>query len=90
MKSLTFIIISLGSGALAGLILSGMNMFVVEPLIDKAIDLETAKAITSGENDPILVNKIHIGSGKNQEVLWRIHFGNGFWLASWNSLYVLP
>ncbi len=50
MKSFTFIIISLGSGALAGLILAGMNMLVVEPLIDKAIDMETAKAVTLGEN----------------------------------------
>jgi len=50
MKSFTFIIISLGSGALAGLILAAMNMVVVEPLIDKAIDMETAKAVTLGEN----------------------------------------
>ncbi|MEJ7641172.1 MAG: CbtA family protein [Candidatus Nitrosocosmicus sp.] len=50
MKSLTFILISLGSGALAGLILAGMNMFVVEPFIDKAIGMETTKAIDMGEH----------------------------------------
>ena len=50
MKSLTFILVSLGSGALAGLILAGMNVFVVEPFVDKAIGLETAKAIDLGEN----------------------------------------
>ncbi len=52
MKSLTFILISIGSGALAGLILAGMNMFVVEPIVDKAIVLETSKAIDMGENVP--------------------------------------
>jgi predicted cobalt transporter CbtA len=50
MKPLTFILISLGSGALAGLILAGLNLFVVEPYIDTAIGLETSKAIDSGEN----------------------------------------
>src|SRR5919107_339573 len=52
MKSLTFILISVGSGALAGLILAGMNMLVVEPFVDKAIGLETAKAIEIRENVP--------------------------------------
>ena len=52
MKSLTFILISMGSGALAGLILAGMNMFVVEPYVDKAIGMETAKAIDLGKNVP--------------------------------------
>src|SRR5918997_5559925 len=52
MKSLTFILISIGSGALAGLILAAMNMFLVEPYVDKAIGLETAKAIDLGKNVP--------------------------------------
>jgi len=50
MKSLTFVVISLLSGALAGIILAGMNLFVVEPFIDKAIGIETDKSINSGEN----------------------------------------
>ena len=50
MKSLTFVLISIVSGAIAGVILAGMNMIVVEPLIDKAIGIETANAIASGEN----------------------------------------
>ncbi len=50
MKSLTFILISIISGAIAGIILAGMNLFVLEPIIDKAISLETAKIIASGEN----------------------------------------
>lgn len=50
MKSLTFVLISIGSGALAGLILAAMNMFLVEPYVDIAIGMETAKAIDLGEN----------------------------------------
>lgn len=49
MKSLTFIIISLLSGVIAGLILSSINLFVVEPYIDKAIGIEVDKNIASGE-----------------------------------------
>ncbi len=49
MKSITFIFISLFSGALSGLILAGVNLLVVEPFIDKTISLETSKAIASGK-----------------------------------------
>jgi hypothetical protein len=49
MKSLTFIIISLLSGILAGLILAGVNLFVVEPYIDQAIGIEVNNSIASGE-----------------------------------------
>ena len=50
MKSITFIFISLFSGAISGLVLAGMNLIVVEPFIDKAIGLETNKAIASGKH----------------------------------------
>ena len=50
MKSLTFVLISIFSGAISGLILAGMNLVVVEPFIDKAIGIETADVIASGEN----------------------------------------
>jgi len=50
MKSITIILISVISGAIAGLILAGMNMLIVEPLIDKAIEIETSNAMNSGEN----------------------------------------
>lgn len=50
MKSLIFVIVSLVSGAISGLIFSGMNLVVVEPFIDKAIGLETSKAVAAGEN----------------------------------------
>ena len=50
MKSLTFILISLASGAIAGVVLAGMNMLLVEPYIDKAIGFETNKAIAAGEH----------------------------------------
>jgi predicted cobalt transporter CbtA len=50
MKSITFIFISLFSGAISGLILAGMNLIVVEPFIDKAIGFETARHIAAGEH----------------------------------------
>ena len=50
MKSLLFVFISLVSGAISGLVLAGMNLVVVEPFIDKAIGLETSKAVAAGEN----------------------------------------
>ncbi len=50
MKSISFILISVISGAIAGLILAGMNMLIIEPLIDKAIEIETSNAMNSGEN----------------------------------------
>lgn len=50
MKSITFILISAMSGIFAGLILAGINMVVVEPIIDRAIEIENSKAISSGEN----------------------------------------
>ena len=50
MKSRTFIFISIFSGAISGIILAGMNLLVVEPFIDKAIGIETNKAIASGKH----------------------------------------
>ena len=50
MKSITFIFISLFSGAISGLILAGMNLIVVEPFIDKAIGFETARHVAAGEH----------------------------------------
>ena len=50
MKSLLFVLISLVSGAISGVVLAGMNLIVVEPFIDKAIGLETSKAVAAGES----------------------------------------
>ena len=50
LKSLLFVLISLVSGAISGVVLAGMNLIVVEPFIDKAIGLETSKAVAAGEN----------------------------------------
>jgi predicted cobalt transporter CbtA len=50
MKTLTFIAITLFSGAIAGAILGLINQIVVEPFIDKAIGIETQRHITKGEN----------------------------------------
>ena len=50
MKSLTFVLISIFSGAIAGVVLACMNLVFVEPFIDKAIGIETANVVASGEN----------------------------------------
>ena len=49
LKPLLFVLISLVSGAISGVVLAGMNLVVVEPFIDKAIGLETSKAVAAGE-----------------------------------------
>lgn len=50
MKALTFVSITLSSGAIAGIILAFLNLGIVEPYIDKAIGLEVEKHGYSGEN----------------------------------------
>src|SRR5215210_4562364 len=49
MKSLTFILISLLSGVIAGVILAGVNYFVVAPYIDRAIEIEVDNSVASGD-----------------------------------------
>ncbi len=49
MKTLTFIAITLISGAIAGTILATINIGVVEPYIDQAINIENQNAIAAGE-----------------------------------------
>jgi predicted cobalt transporter CbtA len=49
MKTLTFIAIALLSGAIAGATLGIVNQIVVEPFIDRAIDIENQNAIAAGE-----------------------------------------
>ena len=54
MKTLTFIAITLFSGAVAGTLLGLINQVVVEPFIDKALGIQTHRAIDTGENiDPV-------------------------------------
>ena len=54
MKTLTFIAITLFSGAVAGILLGLINQVVVEPFIDKAIEIQTQRAVNAGENiDPV-------------------------------------
>ena len=54
MKTLIFIAITLFSGAIAGTLLGLINQVVVEPFIDKAIGIQTQRAIDAGENiDPV-------------------------------------
>jgi predicted cobalt transporter CbtA len=54
LKAITFVIITLVSGAIAGTILGVINQALVEPYIDRAISIETQNAIKEGEVvDPI-------------------------------------
>jgi hypothetical protein len=50
LKALTFLAITIFSGAIAGTILSIINLGLVEPYIDSAITIETQRKISSGEN----------------------------------------
>lgn len=50
MRSFPFLLVTLVSGAVAGTILGIVNLGVVEPYIDKAIQLETQNEIRAGEN----------------------------------------
>ncbi len=49
MKTFIFIIITLLAGAIAGTVLGLINQVVVEPFVDKAIDIETQNMISQGE-----------------------------------------
>jgi hypothetical protein len=49
-KTLTFIAITLFSGAIAGTLLGLINQILVEPFVDKAIGIQTQRAINAGEN----------------------------------------
>ena len=49
MRTITFIAITLISGAIAGTILGALNQIMVEPYIDRAIELETQNAEGTGQ-----------------------------------------
>ena len=49
MKTATFIAVTLISGAIAGTILGSVNQIIVEPYIERAIQIETQNAEQSGE-----------------------------------------
>ena len=49
MDSLSFLVVALLSGAIAGTILGLVNLALVEPYLDKAIGIEVQNAISTGE-----------------------------------------
>lgn len=51
MKTSLFLIIVLASGALAGLIHGSVNLVIVEPYLDQAINIENQHLFASGEED---------------------------------------
>jgi predicted cobalt transporter CbtA len=54
LKALTFVIVTLLSGAIAGTILGVLNQAIVEPYIDRAISIETENAVKEGDVvDPV-------------------------------------
>jgi predicted cobalt transporter CbtA len=54
MKTITFIVVSLLSGAIAGALLGLINQIIVEPFIDKAIGIETQREVNAGMDiDPL-------------------------------------
>jgi predicted cobalt transporter CbtA len=50
LKTLPFVIITLFSGTIAGIIVGLINQAIVEPFIDKAISIETQRHMTRGES----------------------------------------
>jgi predicted cobalt transporter CbtA len=50
LKTLTFVIITLFSGVIAGIVLGLINQAIVEPLIDRAISIETQRHVARGES----------------------------------------
>lgn len=63
MKSKTFIAITILAGAIAGTVLATINIGVVEPFIDRAIDIENQNAAAAGE----IINPIEF----NDYRLWQ-------------------
>lgn len=61
MKTLTFIGITLLSGAIAGTILGVINQGIVEPFVEQAIELESQNAQQSGE----IINPIEFANYRN-------------------------
>jgi predicted cobalt transporter CbtA len=67
MKTLIFLAITLVSGAIAGTILGLINQGIVEPYIDKAIDIETQNVVKEGEvinSDELIQYRIWQKSGE--------------------------
>jgi predicted cobalt transporter CbtA len=56
MKAITFIAITLLAGAIAGTILGAINQVVVEPYIDRAIELEMLQQNTTAQSGQVITN----------------------------------
>lgn len=56
MRTLPFLLVTVVSGAIAGTILGLINLGVVEPFIDKAIELEMQNDIQAGQT--VNINEI--------------------------------
>ena len=90
MKSITFIFISLVSGAISGLILAGMNLIVVEPFIDKAIGFETAKHVAAGEHIDMNEQNSYRFWQKSMYFCCRLYIWNGLWISFRYSIHFYP
>ena len=56
MKAITFIAITLLAGAIAGTILGAINQVVVEPYIERAIELEMLQQNTTAQSGQVITN----------------------------------
>lgn len=80
LNAITFVIITLLSGAIAGTILGAINQALVEPYIDRAISIETQNVIKEGQVVDSVLNCRTIVYGKKEEKLllelyWGCHWG---------------
>jgi predicted cobalt transporter CbtA len=75
MKTLPFIIVTLFSGAIAGIVLGLINQAIVEPFIDKAISIETQLQIARGESVDTMQQSQYRMWQKGGEVVAAVIYG---------------
>jgi hypothetical protein len=88
LKAITFVIITLLSGTIAGTILGIINQALIEPYIDRAISIETQNTIKEGE----VVNPVDLQNyrlwQKGGEIVAGTILGYFIWGLIWNSVYI--
>ena len=81
MDSLTFLVIALFSGAIAGTILAVVNLVLVEPYLDKAIGIRVQNSIAAGEKvDPIEQVNYRLWQKGGEIISW-YDIRNGIWIS---------
>ena len=90
MKTLLFLAITLISGAIAGTILGIINQGIVEPYIDKAVNIEVQNANKKEGGKAVDPNELVIyrARQKSGEIIGGTILGIFFSSLIWNSLCV--